>query len=58
MDSIVKAVFTIINDNEKTKRTEVIEMVYPMSEDSNFIKAMIEYLDSDEEDKESSIITG
>jgi len=58
MDSIVKAVFTIINDNEKTKRTEVIEIVYPMSEDSNFIKAMIEYLDSDEEDKESSIITG
>ena len=58
MDSIVKAVFTIINDDEKTKRTEIIEMVYPMSEDSNFIKAMIEYLDSEEEDKESSIITG
>jgi hypothetical protein len=58
MDSIVKAVFTIINDDVKTKRTEVIEMVYPMDPDGNFIKAMIEYLDSDEEPKESSIITG
>jgi hypothetical protein len=55
--TIVKAVFTIINDDVKAKRTEVIEMVYPMGEDGNFIKALVEYLDSEEE-KESSIITG
>jgi hypothetical protein len=58
MTTIVKAVFTIINDDEKAKRTEVIEMVYPMGEDDNFIKALLEYLNSEEEDKESSIITG
>jgi len=57
MTTIVKAVFTIINDDEKAKRTEVIEMVYPMGEDGNIIKALVEYLDSEEE-KESSIITG
>jgi hypothetical protein len=58
MTTIVKAVFTIINDDEKAKRTEVIEMVYPMGEDDNFIKALLEYLNSEEEYKESSIITG
>ena len=58
MTTIVKAVFTIINDDEKAKRTEVIEMVYPMDEDGNFIKALVEYLNSEEESKESSLIKG
>ncbi len=58
MDSMVKAVVTNINDDEKAKRTEVIEMVYPMDEDGNFIKALVEYLNSEEESKESSLIKG
>ena len=58
MDSMVKAVVTNINDDEKAKRTEVIEMVYPMDEDGKFIKALVEYLDSEEESKKSSLIKG
>ncbi len=58
MQTMVKATFTIIDDSDKAKRTEVIEMVYPMDEDRNFLKSLIEYLEDDEEAQEgSSIIT-
>ena len=43
MQTMVKATFTIIDDDSKAKRTEVIEMVYPMDDNRNFLKALIEY---------------
>jgi nucleoside diphosphate kinase len=56
---MVKATFTIIDDDEKAKRTEVIEMVYPMDENRNFLKSLIEYLEDEEVVLEDSrIITG
>jgi len=56
---MVKAVFTIIDDDEKAKRTEVIEMVYPMDSEGNFLKSLIEYLEDEEVTLEDSrIITG
>jgi len=56
---MVKATFTIIDDDEKAKRTEVIEMVYPMDEERNFLKSLIEYLEDEEVTLEDSrIITG
>ena len=59
MQTIVKATFTIIDDDEKAKRTEVIEMVYPMDENRNFLKSLIEYLEDEEVTLEDSrIITG
>ena len=59
MQTMVKATFTIIDDDDKAKRTEVIEMVYPMDEDRNFLKALIEYLEDEEVVSEDSrIITG
>jgi len=59
MQTMVKATFTIIDDDDKAKRTEVIEMVYPMDEDRNFLKALIEYLEDEEVISEDSrIITG
>ena len=56
MQTMVKATFTIIDDDEKAKRTEVIEMVYPMDDDRNFLKSLIEYLEDDEESQEGSTI--
>jgi len=56
MQTMVKATFTIIDDSEKAKRTEVIEMVYPMNEEGNFIKSLIDYLEDDEETQEGSTI--
>ena len=59
MQTMVKATFTIIDDDEKAKRTEVIEMVYPMDGDRNFLKSLIEYLEDEEITTEDSrIITG
>jgi len=59
MQTMVKATFTIIDDDEKAKRTEVIEMVYPMDENRNFLKSLIEYLEDEEVVLEDSrIITG
>ena len=59
MQTMVKATFTIIDDDEKAKRTEVIEMVYPMDENRNFLKSLIEYLEEEEVTLEDSrIITG
>ena len=59
MQIMVKATFTIIDDDEKAKRTEVIEMVYPMDENRNFLKSLIEYLEDEEVTLEDSrIITG
>ena len=59
MQTMVKATFTIIDDDEKAKRTEVIEMVYPMDKDRNFLKSLIEYLEDEEVTLEDSrIITG
>ena len=59
MHTMVKATFTIIDDDEKAKRTEVIEMVYPMDENRNFLKSLIEYLEDEEVTLEDSrIITG
>jgi len=59
MQTMVKATFTIIDDDEKAKRTEVIEMVYPMDENRNFLKSLIEYLEDEEITLEDSrIITG
>ena len=59
MQTMVKATFTIIDDDEKAKRTEVIEMVYPMDESRNFLKSLIEYLEDEEVTLEDSrIITG
>ena len=59
MQTMVKATFTIIDDDEKAKRTEVIEMVYPMDGDRNFLKSLIEYLEEEEVTSEDSrIITG
>jgi|TARA_R100000687_G_C6367649_1_gene126411 nucleoside diphosphate kinase len=59
MQTMVKATFTIIDDDEKAKRTEVIEMVYPMDENRNFLKSLIEYLEDEEVTLEDSrIITG
>ena len=57
---MVKATFTIIDDDSKAKRTEVIEMVYPMDENRNFLKALIEYLEDDENEEtaKSTILTG
>jgi hypothetical protein len=56
---MVKATFTIIDDDDKAKRTEVIEMVYPMDGDRNFLKSLIEYLEEEEVTSEDSrIITG
>ena len=58
MQTMVKATFTIIDDDDKAKRTEVIEMVYPMDEDRNFLKLLMEYLEDDsEESKASAILT-
>lgn len=56
-----KATFTIVDDeNDKLNRTEVIEMVFKVEDDSNMIDAMLDYL-SDEDEPESetkpSIIT-
>ena len=59
MQTMVKATFTIIDDDAKAKRTEVIEMVYPMDENRNFLKSLIEYLEDEEVVLEDSrIITG
>ena len=60
MQTMVKATFTIIDDDDKAKRTEVIEMVYPMDEDRNFLKSLMEYLEDDTESQEqsSTILTG
>jgi len=58
MDTVVKATFTIIDDDDKAKRTEVIEMIYPMNEERNFIKSLIEYLEDDSNSGKSEIITG
>jgi len=60
MDTVVKATFTIIDDDSKAKRTEVIEMIYPMDEERNFVKALIEHLESDDEaaSDKSKIIVG
>jgi nucleoside diphosphate kinase len=60
MQTMVKATFTIIDDDVKTKKTEVIEMVYPMDEDRNFLKSLLEYLedDSNEDQEASTILTG
>ena len=59
MQTMVKATFTIIDDDAKAKRTEVIEMVYPMDEERNFLKSLIEYLEDEEVTLEDSrIITG
>jgi hypothetical protein len=60
MQTMVKATFTIIDDDEKAKRTEVIEMVYPMDEDRNFLKSLLAYLEDDTESQEqsSTILTG
>jgi|TARA_B110000037_G_scaffold4802_1_gene5244 nucleoside diphosphate kinase len=57
---MVKATFTIIDDDAKAKKTEVIEMVYPMDEDRNFLKSLLEYLedDSNEDQEASTILTG
>ncbi len=57
---MVKATFTIIDDDDKAKRTEVIEMVYPMDKDRNFLKSLVEYLETDEDVSTdvSEIITG
>ena len=58
MQIMVKATFTIVDDDDKAKRTEVIEMVYPMNEDRNFLKSLLEYLEEDsEESKASTILT-
>ncbi len=58
MQTMVKATFTIIDDDEKAKRTEVIEMVYPMNEERNFLKSLIEYLEDEiTETKASAILT-
>ena len=54
MQTMVKATFTIIDDDEKAKRTEVIEMVYPMDENRNFLKSLIEYLEDEEVTLEDS----
>ena len=51
MQTMVKATFTIIDDDSKAKRTEVIEMVYPMDENRNFLKALIDYLEDDENEE-------
>ena len=60
MQTMVKATFTIIDDDAKAKKTEVIEMVYPMDEDRNFLKSLLEYLeeDNDEDHEASTILTG
>ena len=59
MQTMVKATFTIIDDDEKAKRTEVIEMVYPMDGERNFLKSLIEYLEDEEVTSDDSrIITG
>jgi len=60
MQTMVKATFTIIDDDVKTKKTEVIEMVYPMDEDRNFLKSLLEYLEDDnnEDQEASTILTG
>tara|TARA_R110000765_G_scaffold63188_1_gene122832 strand:+ start:59 stop:235 length:177 start_codon:yes stop_codon:yes gene_type:complete len=57
---MVKATFTIIDDDVKTKKTEVIEMVYPMDEDRNFLKSLLDYLEDDnnEDQEASTILTG
>jgi len=57
---MVKATFTIIDDDAKAKKTEVIELVYPMDEDRNFLKSLLEYLedDSNEDQEASTILTG
>lgn len=49
MDTVVKATFTIIDDDAKAKRTEVIEMIYPMDEERNFLKSLVKYLESDDD---------
>lgn len=53
MDTVVKATFTIIDDDEKAKRTEVIEMIYPMDEERNFLKSLVKYLESDDDEDTS-----
>ena len=58
MQTMVKATLTIIDDDSKAKRTEVIEMVYPMDENRNFLKAMNEYLEDDDDEVPSTILTG
>ena len=59
MQTMVKATFTIIDYDAKAKRTEVIEMVYPMDGERNFLKSLIEYLEDEEVTLEDSrIITG
>lgn len=58
MQIMVKATFTIIDDDAKAKRTEVIEMVYPMDENRNFLKSLIEYLETDDDEEPSTILTG
>ena len=59
MQTMVKATFTIIDDDEKAKRTEVIEMDYPMDGERNFLKSLIEYLEDEEVTSDDSrIITG
>ena len=60
MQTMVKSTFTIIDDDAKAKKTEVIEMVYPMDEDRNFLKSLLEYLEDDnnEDQEASTILTG
>ncbi len=56
MQIMVKATFTIVDDDDKAKRTEVIEMVYPMNEDRNFLKSLLEYLEDDSGESNASTI--
>lgn len=56
-----KATFTIIdNEESKLNRTEVIEMVFTIDDNSNMIDSMLNYLSEEEEESKqvgSSIIT-
>ena len=58
---VCKATFTIVDDEtDKLSRTEVIEMVFNIEDDSNLIDSMLDYLSDDEDAKENdkpSIIT-
>jgi len=58
MDTVVKATFTIIDDDSKVKRTEVIEMIYPLGEERNFVKSLIEYLEDETDPSKPKIVTG
>jgi len=56
MNRMCRAVFTIVEDGDpKMNRTEVVEMTFPIAEESNMFDAMVDYLSTDDKPEEPEL---